>query len=119
MSPLNEYVETASFADEDIPFFDECMIAHYILDRSYSNPNELIDDVANKFKLKREVAILILDSKSFHRVLDKMLKVKDTLLGVTIINGLAMIMETGNIKEKMKAIKMLDYLYRISQRENR
>lgn len=108
MFPLNE-------DGEDGPCFDEYLIAHHILNQNYSSPAELINDVASKFKLKRGIAIVILDSRSFNKVLDKMLKVKETMLGIEIINALAGIIETGNIKEQLKAIKLLGYLYKNSQ----
>ena len=112
--------ESKVFEDEeDAPCFDEYLIAHYILNKSYSRPDELINDVASTFKLKREEAIVVLDGRSFNKILDKMLKVKEMILGITIINGLAAILETGSIKQKLKAIELLDYIYRINQRENR
>jgi hypothetical protein len=104
--------ESKAYGNDDAPCFDEYLIAHYILNKDYSKPDELINDVANKFKLKREIAVMILDSRSFNRILDQMIKVKDTLLGIIVINGLARVIETGSIKEKMKAIDMLCYLYK-------
>ena len=52
--------------DEDAPFFDEYLIAHHILNQSYARPEELIEDVMKTFKLTRQVAVVILDSRSFN-----------------------------------------------------
>ena len=109
--------ESKAYGNDDAPCFDEYLIAHYILNKDYSKPDELINDVANKFKLKRESAMMILDSRSFNKILDKMLKAKEMILGITIINGLAALLETGSIKQKRKAIELIDYLYKSSQRK--
>ena len=104
---------------EDAACIQEYLIANHIINGEYGCPNDLINDVVEIFDLNRQQAVEILDSVRFNQTLDNMIKLKEIILGSTIINGLAVILETGSIKQKLKAIELLDYIYRINQRENR
>ena len=66
------------------------------------------------FNLTRQVAVGILDSRSFNKVLDTTIKARNVMDRVKMANSLIEDVKTGTIRQRISAIQTFDYLTKVT-----
>ncbi len=88
---------------------DEYLLAYYIVEhilkKEYGNPEKMIEDVMQEFKIDRQEAARILDSNAFNKMLDQRIRLKE-------LSHLSKVVEeaiqAGNIIEGKYVLKILN-----------
>jgi hypothetical protein len=94
---------------EDIPCCSEYLIASSLIDKNFTDFEDMLGQVMSEFHLQRGQALVILEGRSFYTVLNKLLKAKRVLGEVAVINKLVSIIQTGKPEQMLEAIRMIEY----------
>jgi hypothetical protein len=84
----------------------EIRIANAIASQEVCN----IEEVCAKFDITREQAILILDSRSFLKLLNKLKRCRTNIALARGVNVLIEILENGNANERLAAFDLIERL---------
>jgi hypothetical protein len=101
-----EYTEAYEKNFVGVPCVKEYLIATAMANDECND----IYDVMRHFNLTRDEAVIILDSRAFNVVLDKVIAAKKVLGRAELLNRLIDIINNGDPDNAIDAIKTLDYL---------
>jgi hypothetical protein len=93
--------------DDDGMCMDYYRIAGYLLDNTFSSPDEMVITVMTQFHMSHDTVKALLGSRSFNSILNQMIRAKEIMQKPLLINYLVKLMETGSNSDRLQACKLI------------